>query len=425
MILKRCTLFIVALLSVLITHAQNQGITYSATNKPLIEILQDLEKISPYRFSYNSDIIGAEKTKTVQFTNASLESCMTKILGAGFSFAIVGNQVVITEKKRTPTTPKSTPKQQPPVIKEQLITVYDTVQVTDHVTIYDTIYEKTNVIERIVHIDTISLYEKNYLHSTNKCNIFSINNGFSFNSIKFYNSDERTIGLQNKYKNLLGLETQINFTHKHNNVLLQSGLNFYDFKIENSFSSTITGIDPNATYKDTVWYWKYRELLTYYKFNESGDSVAVTALDSTYTYSVFDHSKKVEKQVEKASLISWQYISIPFAIGWNFNLSDEFAIQPMLAINAMFLVHSTGEIVNKSNVVISSLDILRRVTYSAAIDCNFVYSIAQQYSISVKPFCLIAPSIFHIDDRVFDTQGRLTSFGLECGFSYIIPNGKQ
>lgn len=398
--------------------AQTNSITYSASNKPLTEILQDIEKQTNYRFSYNSNIINNKQVKTVNFNNATITTVLQKTIGDFYNYSIIGNQIVITEKKSIASTPKKTSEQP---IKEKVV-VYDTVQVYDKITVFDTVVENVKVFDTLQHIETITMhrYETNFLHTAAKCGSISLNTGLMTNAIHFYNGGSYGNELQHTHTNALSFDAQLHATLKVKNLLPTTGFDYYNFRLENSFATSTYTDDPSITYTDTLWYWKYNEIFTYYKFNQDGDSVAVTAFDSTYTYTLRHNPKKIEHKTEKLSTLSWQYISIPIGLGYHYNLSNTFAIQPILLFNTMLLVNSKGEIVNEPRTEsIQIKDILKRVTFSATIACNILYSLEQQYSVTIKPFCTITPCIFRESKSRF--QGLMTSLGLEWGFCYTIP----
>ena len=104
--IKKCILCVSALISFMASYAQT--ITYSASNKSLTDVLHDIEQISPYRFSYNSDIIQADKTISITITNASIDAFLANILPSKYNYTIVGTQVIITEKKTTKHSTKQT-----------------------------------------------------------------------------------------------------------------------------------------------------------------------------------------------------------------------------------------------------------------------------------------------------------------------------
>lgn len=422
MFFKKCILTISAILAITALHAQTKGeITYKATNKTIPEILQGIENVCPYRFSYNSDIFDQNTSKTVSFNLTPIETCLNSVLGPSYAFSIIGSQIIITEKK----TPSTTVKKQNETKKENIVTVYDTIPVYEHITIVDTLVEKIQVVDTLQRIRTVTLhrYETNFLHTGESSNTLTVNTGLLANAIRFYNGNTYGNELQKLHRPALSFDFQVNISFKRKQLITQTGLNLYNFRLENSFTTTSYIDDPQITYTDTVWHWIYKEIFTYYKFNESNDSVAITALDSTYTYTLLTHPKKIESYTEKLSTLSWHYASIPFGIGYHHNITNTFSIQPFFLVNAMILVSAKGEIPNSTFSNTYPLkDLLKPFNLSATLACNILYSIEKQYSVSIKPFVSCAPSIFKNENIGF--QGLLTTFGMEWGISYTIPNGK-
>ncbi|MBO7055291.1 MAG: STN domain-containing protein [Bacteroidales bacterium] len=417
MVTKKLFIFLIALFCSITLVAQNNTITYSATNKSVVQILQDIEKISHYRFSYNSDIFKTKPYITVSFSEMPINTCIATILGENYSYTVQGNQIIITEKKATiPTIKKTQPKQ------ERAVTVYDTIPVYEHIKVVDTIYENVRVIDTLQHIETIILkrYETNFMHTEKKCLSYSGRTGIQVNSAHFFKNNNYTEKLRKINNNAVGFNIQLDMNYKRNNLLLSSGVGFRDYRVENSFYTKSYIDDPTIKYTDTLWYWQYAEVFTYYKFNEKGDSVAVTVLDSTYTYTLRENPKKIEQQTNKISSLTWQYITIPIGLGFHYNLSNTFAIEPKLACNALLLVHCSGEIVNEAMTNTQPLaDIVKRFTYSVSLSCDILYSIEKQYSITLHPFYTITPSI--LKHSKANMQGLLSSVGFEWGFCYTIP----
>lgn len=416
---KRISITIFFVVFVNFCIAQN-AITYSATYKSISSILSDLEALTKLNFSYNSNIINGEKLVSVSVKNESLETCLSKILGSNYEFKHIGNQLVITEKKSQPIvsqTTKDVPK------KEKIVIIYDTIPV------YDTIYQRItyvdtlNVIDTVKRFKTVTMkrYETNYMHTKKNCNIFSARTGIHTTLPYFYGDEDYSSALQDIHKSLMGFGAQFDCIAKRNKLLIQTGLNYYDFRSENTFQTKSYIDDEMKTYTDTNWYWTMKEVFRYYKFNENGDSVAVSVLDSILTFNTVEHPKKIENITNKISTVSWQYVSIPIGIGYHCNLTNTFALQLLLSGNVMFLVHSNGEIVNEAQTNTTSIrDYMRHITFSTTASCNIIYSIEKQYSVSVRPFCNISPGIFRTKES--NSQCLLSNFGIEWGFSYTIPH---
>lgn len=401
-------------------HANAQTITYSATNKSIKDILQDIETISSYRFSYNSDILQSDRKISVELQKASIKTCMTKILGNAYNYTIVGNQVVITERKKEiiPTT-----KPKPPVTtKEKIVTTYDTIQVVEHITVYDTIVEKQTVTDTIQHVKVLTekRYETNLLHTTPHTLTFSFLSGVVNNMVHFYSNDDFSKSLQKQHANSISFNSQLDINYTHNKLLFTTGLNLFNIRLSNSYTKTSYKDDPSITYTDTIWYWKYNELFHYYKFTEHGDSVVVTAYDSTYTFQIKNNPKKIENTTSIASINSWYYLAIPIGIGFHINATNTLAIQPITKLNTMFLIHSNGNIADETcTKTIPLSSILKKVTFSGSIHCNIIYSIEKRLSLTMQPNCTFTPSNFK--KSTIGTQAFTTMLGITWGLHYTIP----
>ncbi|MBP5722827.1 MAG: STN domain-containing protein [Bacteroidales bacterium] len=415
--IKKCILCVSALISFMASYAQT--ITYSASNKSLTDVLHDIEQISPYRFSYNSDIIQADKTISITITNASIDAFLANILPSKYNYTIVGTQVIITEKKQQNIVQNKRPPTQSQQ-KEKTILVYDTIQVIDHVTVVDTIFERKQVIDTLQHVEVVTqqLYETSNLHSRQNSLTLSLHSGPLSNSIKFYNSESKKL-LQENHSSTLSYNIQFNISYKKKDFISFIGIDYYNNRLRSSYTTTTYQNDSKETYTDTLWFWKYREIFTYYKFSESGDSVRVTALDSIYTYKLATHQKKIEENNYTNTTLSWHYISIPIGIGLHFTPTKTFVVQPFISLNTMLMVAAKGEIFINSNEIYPLSKILKPVTCSSTIACNLTYAIEKKFAVSVQPYCLITPSIFKQNDCGF--QGFMALFGLNWGFHYTIP----
>ncbi len=422
---KRLSLLCILFAYTSIAYAQKtvNSITYKATDKPIVEILQNIESLTHCSFSYNSTIIDSKKTKSVSFNNEPLESCLNTILGPNYKYTYIGNQVIITEKPNiaTPTTTKKQLQKIEPTKPPQIITIYDTIPVYDTITTYITHTDTIRIVDSLQHIETITLerYIKNLLHSTNYCVSFSTYFGFGVCTSLFYNGGEYAKYLNDIHKSELGYNVGIDATYKHKNTLFTTGFSLYDCKLSNSYTVESYTDDPTVTYTDTLWYWDFTEISTYYKFNKSGDSVAVTMLDSMYTYTLRQNPKRIEHETEKLSSLSWQYIRIPLGIGYQYNIGNTLAIQPKISFSPMVLCRSKGEIPNKTLTGTTQIkSLLKPFTVSASISCDVIYSLEENFSIGIKPFCSVIPSIFKEN---VGFKSTVLNFGLEWGFYYTFP----
>ena len=73
-----------------------QTITLSVSNKPIRNVLPQVEQLSGYHFFYNSSSLqGLDKTVTLNLTNAPIESALNQLFaGSGITFTMMDNKVI-------------------------------------------------------------------------------------------------------------------------------------------------------------------------------------------------------------------------------------------------------------------------------------------------------------------------------------------
>lgn len=93
-------LYLVCLL-LLSTNLFSQ-ITIDLKNQPIKNILKEIEKSSSYKFFYNENLKGLEKTASLKVTNASIDVTMDKLLdNSGLSFQKQENDIILLIPKTT------------------------------------------------------------------------------------------------------------------------------------------------------------------------------------------------------------------------------------------------------------------------------------------------------------------------------------
>ncbi|MCQ2606096.1 MAG: hypothetical protein MJ204_06100 [Bacteroidales bacterium] len=396
--------------------ALSQSITYKTQGETTANILQEICKQAGYQISFNSDIFDNKKY-SFTFNNTDFTTCISSILGRKYNYKVVGKQVIVTEAPKE--NKEQTPPTKPNNKQNKIVTIYDTIPVYDTITHHKTITETVFVTDTIPFVDTITMkrYETNYLHIAPNCISISASIGIGMNNIQFYDKTSYASSLQEIHQKGLGFKSQIDATYKRKNLLFSTGLSLYNCRIINSYKTTYYTDDPSFTYKDTIWYWDYKNIMTYYKFN-NGDSVAIQVLDSTYTYTIRENQKKIEHTKEKLSTLSWHYISIPIGLGFHCNLTNTISIEPSVALQAHILLKSQGEIPTEDRESTYKVkDLLTPINYSATIYCNFLYSLEKQYSVSIKPWYSITPSIL----QELGCKAYVSHWGLVWGFHYTIP----
>ncbi len=105
LLLKSCLLL--ALLGIVTQETlwaqQRVGISINVKDKPLDEVLEQIETENGYRFLYSADAVDVKRKITANFQNASLESVLQKILDEQVHFTISNRQVIIYNANEKPT----------------------------------------------------------------------------------------------------------------------------------------------------------------------------------------------------------------------------------------------------------------------------------------------------------------------------------
>lgn len=428
MLRKLFTLFFCLSATIIVSFAQNSNATYSysAKDKNIKEILNDIERISNYRFSYNSNIIKATEKKTLSFQNKTIKAILPLILGNGYTYTIIGSQIIITEKEDNNNQQKKKTTEQ---IKAKTTSKTAVIpQDTIHITVYDTVYNYVTVADTIRVIDTIQKintttvhrYETNILHINDNALLFDIHTGCNMTIPHFQGKDDYAKQLRDMQKSSIGYGLSGHVSYKMKDFLFTSGLEYASLRTENSYTTTDIIQESNTSYTDTVYYWEYQELFTYYKFSENGDSVAVTVMDSIYTYKVFEHPQQVTQKTDKTTAAIMDYISIPFGFGLHYTITNTLSIRPTVYAQFNIRTRCRGEIADETmNNTISLKDILRPYTISTKISCALLYSPQRNYSIAARPSVSFIPGIMKKD--VFSHQCFLINPEFTFGIVYTIP----
>mgnify|MGYP000903393293 CR=1 FL=1 len=414
-----CFICIISHISYSQTDVLNTKISYSASNKPLTEVLRDIEKLTNFRFTFNSSIIPDTEIVTITIQQQSLDEALTLLLKNKYSYKLFGNQILITEFQHKNQTPTPEPKvQKPPTPKPKPKQVIDTIRVYDTVRTQVTDTITVQVFDTIVYTQT--KYKKAYEKPVSFLN-FALYTG-SLLSIPI-----TTGALHTDYKERLqksdhlgiGSSKTLSVRYSKQDVSYGASIQYSKIVFSNTYSSTMYVDDGTTTYTDTLWYWKYTKLFTYYKFNSTGDSVAITVYDSLYTYRLEQNPKKVEVTDHVTSHVSLQYISIPLELGYTFTVFDDISIEPSIVWIPHILVVRKGLYpgVSTNSVNIKDLPI-KQLTYSIGVSCNIGMQVYKEFGIAVKPLIFVQPKVYKNQNKF---QQAIPTLGIEWGITYTFP----
>lgn len=416
-----CLFFLCSLVSFSQNDVLSTKISYTATNKPLTEVLRDIEKTTNIRFTFNSSIIPDTELVSINIQQQTLNDALKLILGNKYNYKLFGNQILITINPTANQTPQPIPEQKPikpQIPKQPQKTIVDTIRV------YDTIRTRVTDTVTVKVYDTILYTQPKYKKAYEKP-VSTLTYGLYTGSLL---SIPITTGALNKnYKQILqkadnfgiGNSKTLTAQYSKQDVTYRGGLQYVNLIFSNTFSSTTYINDGIATYTDTLWYWKYTKLFTYYKFNSTGDSVAITVYDSLYTYTLKENPKKIERTDNVTSRISLQYISIPLELGYSFLLYNNLHVEPALLFSPQFLIIRKGLYPGAYSNTINIQEMpIKRVSYSLGVSCNIGMQVYKEFGIMIKPILIIQPKVFK-NQNIF--QQVIPTFGLEWGISYTIP----
>ncbi|MDR0941607.1 MAG: STN domain-containing protein [Bacteroidales bacterium] len=391
---------------------------YACRNKAFTEVLKDFEQQTNYRFTYNSAIFNKTTPVTIPAKLYTFEQLLRIVLGNQFSYKILGNQILISEiptsapaRKNLPTPPKRQVS-----VEQPHHTIYDTIRVFDTIRI-EQIIRKTVIDTQKVVLQTPSP-SKRLPQSMFDIGVFT----GVMTTLPI-----TTISISPDYKKELKDAEQPSLTHSASvmalyrtpKVLTGIGVSYANVGYEMQFQTQSHSIDPSYTFSDTLWYWQYSKLFTYYKYF-SGDSVAIDVFDSTYTYKIVEHPQRIENNTKVSSQLSIHYVSIPCMVGYRFPVYKSWSVEPFVLASMQLLTLRRGSIISPEAQQIWLKNVpFRRVTYTAGIGCLLNYTLSNRFLFSLKGSLAIYPSIYK--STYTSARQSLLCGNLEWGVAYRIP----
>ena len=116
-------LVMLLLLLFVTSHAFAQ-ITVNVRNKPLREVLKEIERVSDYRFFYNESLTGLEKMTSVRLTDSGIDAAMQQLLaGADITYRKSENNIVVLIENENKPTASAQPQQDRVTVKGNVVDV--------------------------------------------------------------------------------------------------------------------------------------------------------------------------------------------------------------------------------------------------------------------------------------------------------------
>ena len=138
-VFAKCLFIFILIISIAKVNAQDnilsQKITLSANNISTKEILKQIESVAKVKFSYNSEIIDADKIVSLDADNIKLEDCLDQIFQNTISYRVAGNHIILL--KNTPEKQAKKHIKKPTYIISGTVTDYQTGEYLKNVSVYD------------------------------------------------------------------------------------------------------------------------------------------------------------------------------------------------------------------------------------------------------------------------------------------------
>jgi hypothetical protein len=408
MIKKYSFLLIIIFANFFLLKAQNnldKLVTINAINKPLIEVLTEIERKTGVVFSYNSEIINKNELININIQNKPLKETLNSIfVNQPILFKDLGNQIVLyLDKSKVIETlslsnenKQNIVKTENPQIREIIIndTIYRYINTTS-IKVYDTV--------RYVFYDTIRPKEI-------KKPTFSIDFGFSYllNNPIIYPVSEQYLREAKIIKNAEKFRYSYNIFALFNksfgkNSILSTGFIYskitekYNYNINETYTRTVykkelikhldsvnftirTGGGKPGSGADTTWYY-------YYSFIQG---------DRYLQYSKTDTLKLIADGINK-----YNFISIPIEYGFEKRINNKFSITTLTGTSIDILLAKNGTMLdarelqlvklkeipfirfNISWMIDEKLNYYITPTSSLLFDISYKIGLQSQYSIDV------------------------------------------
>lgn len=408
------------------TNSLSKPISYTAQQKPIGEILQDLEVLSNAYFTYNSALIDISEKVSISVREKKLEDILTILFLQKFTYKQIGSQILITPRASEQLAAIEKPKQtkietqekKPPPIQDTIL-IYDTIIHTSYDTIIHLVYDTICVIDSSEFYLSKQISQRKHAPTITIAALWGSQLSYPLFWNKQTNDYART--LQNTESQSLGTYQGVFITQQLTKSTFGLGIQNIHFAQNTKFSTSQTTDNDTYTYIDSLWFWQYQLLFTYYKFVPGGDSVLVPVYDSIYTYRLVENPKKVVTTTHYKSRNSYRYIGIPISYGYRHFITEAIEIQPSFVINPLIRIHQSGLYPNKdnSNAIPLKDAGLRRITYAIGFTWNAMWHLNKNYSVHVKPSCFSTPIFTKKKNAGFQKSNLI--FGFEWGVSYSFP----
>lgn len=290
------------------------------------------------------------------------------------------------------------------------------------VVVFDTITEVVYDTSIIIVFDTVKVFDSLRISKKNKNGIpsrYSYEMYFSPSISSFTKVNENTNhsiyndSMVNCYYSGFGMRLNNSLTKKFK---IFGGIEYGESICNLNYEfDTIT---VKKLIKDSLNYWKYSKVLTYYKYIEGYDTIWVTLFDSTQTTFNYqtDNSSQVSVSPSNQSVLM-RYISIPIGAEYELFNTNKFSMTVGAGLKTIFLIYSKGYIVDESNRKFLEVnDFSRKINFSYSFFAKTKYKIVKNTSIFCEPHFnfFVNSSLKNFKPIIKDKY-----LGVNVGFSFV------
>lgn len=424
-------IFVLNTLTLGVCFSQNtildKKITITIQNQSISSALEMIEYKAKFTFSYNNSIFEESKLITYSCTNKPLREILERILGNDYLFSLYKNQILISLKPNSTITKSSNKitQQKKNSTKQIIDTIHIKVNDTIITTITDTLFIQK--VDTIVFRDTIKVpITKATIIPTSKLgfSVFYSPNSFSktlYANKSKYNTIKNFI--DNAESSYTGYDAGLQLDYTHKNFRFRIGIANTSLSKKVSYSFDKEYLDDGILYLDSIKMWKYRTIVTYYKFKD-GDTVKIPVIDSSQVYNYFTHKKERIERTRVLGSNTIRLIQIPISVGYTFSINSKNTITPYLNARIYFLTYVSGFTYNSLN---NSIDTL---THNNTTQCmiSACLSFQYEYSVNKSSKLFIEPSLNHFISTIYSDNRNINERLFQCnitiGLKTILYNPK-
>lgn len=344
-------------------------ISINQSNKTILSVLEEIEKLVDVTFTYNSNIIDENKAVSVSVKDNPLALILKEILGSKYQYRLLGNQILIyvPQDKEPDLVEKNTAQKvesgndpKPPVV--DTVIFHDTIRhiqvdtirrtIVDSIRVYDTIRPKEIMLKQSKR-SCISVVLDQFLLQSNTVSAYS------------------------------AFELKYNFLC--NDFIVGTGIALAAFSKEERFSLVHSYVDSLAPYNKDVWYWDYFKVTDISYVTPGGDTILYEYYDSVYTLKQIEIFPQKTDSSTYFTTNSFHYLQIPITVAYRFSGGKYIDIIPSITLSGGLLLSQKGYYKRDNGIERLQKKYVNTFLLSTAIAVTCNYKIAQNISVFAEP----------------------------------------